>query len=373
METPYSLRSTDENLALYAIARASRYPLNIRNGLLFWIQEHFPYSVMDLFRLVITSSQKITSLQPQHIDLIYDAYHKMDALKGDIEALYNDGVTLVPLSSHHYPKVLFERLPLQAQPPILYVKGNPAHLIQPMTALTSLRQVNPRSMHFTNDLLLSLQEQQTPIICGTVSNADVHTLDFAISQEHPTLAVLSRGILSRSIYLKDLLKASENQHLTTISPFYPQRTWSESTEATRQRLMHLLSNRTYVIETQRGDAVFDAATAAIQQKHPVYVRVPGPKEHSGNESLIIRGGLPVDHSLNVLFHESFGERLNSYLAGKRASLTEIKKHFRIKGTNEFFKEDLESLNDIGFRDQDESRFYFTKKPELNQISLFGEI
>lgn len=366
-------RSAEDDLALYAIARAGRYSHYTRNTLLLWIQERFPYAVNELFKMVVRNAFKNALLPHQHIDLIFEASQNMESLRADMEVLRENNITIVPLSSHHYPKILFERLPLDQQPSLLYVKGNPLHVVYPVAAIASVRQAGARSLAFTKDLLGFLQDQQTPLICGSVSNIDLLALDFAVSRQLPALALLSRGILSQSVALNDLFREADKGYLTIISPFPPFRGWSETTETIRQRMMHLLSKRSFIVETQRNDPVFSAAAAAILQKHPSYIRVPSPKEKTGNESLIIRGGLPVDSSLNVLFHESFGERLNSYLAGKRATLAEIKKHFRIRNTEDYFKEDIESLADIGYHDIGNTRTYYTRKPELNQISLFGDM
>lgn len=230
------------------------------------------------------------------LDLIQDeAIKRLSILEGL-------GWQLLTPSMHSFPKSLLQ---IPDPPLLLYIKGDPAALCQPLIAIVGSRKATPLGMKMAQRFAAQLSGWGLGIVSGLARGIDSAAHEGALESTSkglfeaaaPTSAILANGpgtIYPRqNISLSDRIVASGGGLLTENPPGTPLKPYLFPE---RNRLISGLSVGTLVIEADLKSGSLVTAKQALSQGRDVFA-VPGAitnPQSRGCHQLIKQGAMLVE-------------------------------------------------------------------------------
>ena len=187
------------------------------------------------------------------------------------EYLQKSDIHMISMLDDAYPPLLKE---IQAAPPLLYLKGNPACLKQPQLAVVGARKATKQSLQLSYDWAYYIAQQGLTITSGLAIGIDGAAHQAALDVNQSTIAVLAHGI--DSLYPKQHQAMADAiiEKGALISEF------SLGTKAQREhfprrnRIITGLSLGVLVTEAALKSGTMISAQYAIEQSREVFA-VPG--------------------------------------------------------------------------------------------------
>jgi len=252
------------------------------------------------------------------IDAIYNARHGqlaalalkpgvIDALRNDekpdisadLEWYQQDNHHIITLQDEAYPAQLKE---LPDAPPVLYVRGDPDYLKQPMLAMVGTRNPTAAGRNIAREFASYLSSAGITIISGLASGIDGASHEGALEGMAGTVAVVAHGL--------DIVYPAQHQKLAQrISEFgavvsempvgtQPQRGFFPR----RNRLISALALGTLVVEAAQKSGSLITASYANEQNREVFA-IPGSIHNPmarGCHKLIRQGAKLVETADDIL-------------------------------------------------------------------------
>jgi DNA processing protein len=199
------------------------------------------------------------------------------------------GVTLICSEDPCYPPRLKE---IYDPPLVLYVRGNPAVLVQPGIAMVGTRHPTPYGSGMAERLACDLAAQGLIIISGMARGVDTASHRGAISAKGKTIAVFGTGV--------DVIYPKENSRLSQqilalggalISEFAMGTFAAPQNFPIRNRILSGMSVGVLVVEAAEYSGTRITARCALEQNRDVFA-VPGNvtnKNSWGPNTLIKQG------------------------------------------------------------------------------------
>ena len=218
------------------------------------------------------------------------------------DIIKKDGISLLTIEDGLYPALLRQ---IFDPPPLLFLRGEPALLAQPMVAIVGSRTASVYGTTVASTLAAGLAAAGVVVVSGMARGVDTAAHTGALNAAAPTIAVFGCGL--------DVIYPSENKSLATRiagqglivseypmgSPAYPQNF------PVRNRIVSGLSYGVVVVEGNRYSGSSVTARLALDQNREVFA-VPGPitSTLSAGPNLLIQQGahpvLEVSDILNAL-------------------------------------------------------------------------
>lgn len=230
----------------------------------------------ELFEVSADELARTLDLLPARAEALLAAPAPDPAL---LDALATAVVRVVPLGSEAYPRVLL-RTPELAPPLVLTMQGAVAALARPAVAIIGRRAASSQSLAWAHELAGELARRGHNIVSGNAPGVDRAAHAGAAEGGGPTTGVLAHGLLRRGDDDLDL----------ALAVGHPLAPWRVGLALERNGVLTALAGAVVVVETGTAGGTWRAATGALRQGRPVYVR-PGPAG-SDSDALLRAGAQP---------------------------------------------------------------------------------
>lgn len=213
------------------------------------------------------------------------------------------GVTILLWSDPAYPQRLLE---LEDAPPVLYCRGNPEILNNPLSlSIVGARNASINGRKTASRIAYDLTTNQVLIVSGMARGIDSAAHKgamYAFEQRGPTIAVLGTGV--------DVVYPKENQELygqicthgAVISEL-PLGTLPQANNFPRRnRIVSALGLGTLVVEASLNSGSLITARLALEQGKDIFAIPGSPSEGRslGPNKLIKDGAILVENSTDIL-------------------------------------------------------------------------
>lgn len=215
----------------------------------------------------------------------YAPFSRSEA-ESELEAGFRVGARLLAVRSEGYPAGLTE---LSEAPPLLWIRGDPAHLTAPSVALVGARAASSLGIRITRAIASGLGAAGLTVISGMARGID--TVAHTATIDTGTVAVLAGGVdvvyppenavLCQEIAEKGLLLSEQPMHQAPQARHF----------ALRNRIIAGLSRAIVVVEAAARSGSLITARAALDIGRDV-LAVPGHPfdARSSGSNMIIRDG-----------------------------------------------------------------------------------
>jgi predicted Rossmann fold nucleotide-binding protein DprA/Smf involved in DNA uptake len=266
------------------------------------------------------------------------------------EDLMKQGFDMIPVRSREYPKLLKKNLRRKYCPVLLYTRGNKRLLQESTVAILGSEKASEAALQFAEAIAKRCSREHRVVVSGFAKGVNQTALDAALRRQGRGIVVLSQGIKTFSVGLKEYQAQIIDGDLLVVSPFFPKIPASTDLALARNSCIYGLSEEIYLAESNmQGGVTWSGAVEGLRNGRRVYVRKPLPGEENVNELLIAKGVVPVDEEGNPLplepedqeaplrqlhfndLKDSFELRIRRYLSGLRdpISAREIKDQLKL--------------------------------------------
>jgi len=227
------------------------------------------------------------------------------------EALYNNGIEIIPIISPDYSKTLKDNLKKSA-PIVLYVKGNKQIMQEESVAIVGSRDASDLALQFTDNIAKLVSKENKVVVSGFAKGVDKQALDSAISYKGQSIIVLPQGIMTFESGFKTYYKPIIDGDVLVLSVFPPKAGWSKDLAMARNPIIYGLAKEIYVAESKpsknRQGAETKGGTYAgvmdgLKKGRTIYVRNPDNSEKNDNRLLIEKGAIAVDFDKNEVIKQ----------------------------------------------------------------------
>ncbi len=234
-----------------------------------------------------------------------------DAVKSELEQVYQKGFRIVTLADSDYPALLLE---IPDPPPFLYVYGNmPANTNN--IAIVGSRHATQYGLSSTKHLSRNLVKHGLTIISGMARGIDTAAHEGALAAGGKTIAVLGSGLTN--IYPRENEKLyhriAENGAVITEFPLDAEPEGHHF--PMRNRIISGISLGTVIVEATLRSGSLITARLAAEQNREVFA-VPGSIKSfksTGTHTLIKQGARLVEQSQDIL--DEISHRLDRPVSG----------------------------------------------------------
>ena len=240
-----------------------------------------------IFSMALTELESL-SFPAESAHFIFDGSARRAAEK-EWREVVSSGATLLTYTDLDYPIRLKE---IFDPPPVLWLRGDPAHLSRPGVAVVGTRRPSPYGLGMSEMLSRDLASRRIVILSGMARGIDTAAHKGALAVRGATVAVWGTGI--------DVIYPKENKSLAeqiiqsggTIISELPLGTFpAPQNFPKRNRIISGLSVGVLVVEAAENSGTRVTARCAIEQNRDVYA-VPGNvtnKNSWGPNTLIKQG------------------------------------------------------------------------------------
>ncbi len=216
-----------------------------------------------------------------------------------LEWLKQPGNSLITLADVDYPAGLLEIID---PPPLLYVKGDPAHLRQPIIGIVGSRNATPQGLKNAEAFALALSEAGWCVVSGLALGIDGAAHRGALRGKGSTIAVVGTGL--------DIVYPARHRELAheivekgaIVSEFALGEPSRSGNFPRRNRIISGLSKGVVIVEANLESGSLITARLAAEQGREVFA-IPG-SIHSplskGCHRLIKQGAKLVDCIQDIL-------------------------------------------------------------------------
>lgn len=244
-------------------------------------------TIERIFNMALTELESL-GFPAESAQFLFDGSARRAAEKEwrDVSA---SGASLIGFTDPEYPVRLKE---IFDPPPVLWLRGDPAHLARPGIAVVGTRRPSPYGMGMSEMLSRDLAARNIVILSGMARGIDTAAHKGALAVHGATVAVWGTGI--------DVIYPKENKSLAeqiiqsggTIISELPLGTFpAPQNFPKRNRIISGLSVGVLVVEAAENSGTRVTARCAIEQNRDVYA-VPGNvtnKNSWGPNTLIKQG------------------------------------------------------------------------------------
>jgi predicted Rossmann fold nucleotide-binding protein DprA/Smf involved in DNA uptake len=209
------------------------------------------------------------------------------------QKLTDQGVNVVSLMDHDYPKQMKFLLGKQA-PPLLFVLGNKALLEGPSLGFCGSRKASEKGLAVGRECAEIVSREGINVVSGYAAGVDMATHRAALGVGGTTTLVLADGI--RHFRLKRELKdVWDWSRVAVVSQYSPGVTWSVHNAMIRNLTICALCKAMVLIEARESGGSMEAGRACLRLRIPLFAPVYEgiPESASGNRVLLNEGA----HSL----------------------------------------------------------------------------
>jgi DNA processing protein len=240
-----------------------------------------------IFSMALTELESL-AFPAESAQFIFDGSAQREAEK-EWRHVLSSGATLLTFGDPGYPERLRE---IFDPPPVLWVRGEPAHLSRPGIAVVGTRRPSPYGLGMSEMLSRELAARKLVIISGMARGIDTAAHKGALAVNGVTVAVWGTGV--------DVIYPKENKALAesiirsggTIISELPLGTFpAPQNFPKRNRIISGLSVGVLVVEAAENSGTRVTARCAMEQNRDVYA-VPGNvtnKNSWGPNTLIKQG------------------------------------------------------------------------------------
>jgi DNA processing protein len=232
-------------------------------------------------------------------------------INSDLDWLqHDDNHHIITLSDPAYPDQLKE---LPDAPPLLYVRGDPDYLQQPMLAMVGTRNPTAAGRNTAREFASYLSNAGITIVSGLASGIDGASHEGALAGMAATIAVVAHGldIVYPAHHQKLAQRIAEEGAVISEIPIgtQPQR----GLFPRRNRLISALSLGVLVVEAAQKSGSLITAKCASEQNREVFA-IPGSIHNPmarGCHSLIRQGAKLVETADDILEELAFPLKQNA--------------------------------------------------------------
>ena len=242
--------------------------------------------------------------------------------KGEVEealkAVAEKGIRVIRIGDPNYPALL---LPLHVPPPILFIRGDCAHLSNISVAVVGTRGATPYGKRVARWLGAMMAREGIAVVSGMAWGIDTEAHLGALEAGGVTTAVLGTGV--------DIPYPRQNRKLMeriirsgcVISEFPPGTPPHRWNFPQRNRIISGLSSGVVVVEAPEKSGALITSSFALEQGKSVFA-VPGEiwsKQSRGPHSLLRDGAIPVTEAFDILSALGWSTGRTPDLDGMRTS------------------------------------------------------
>jgi DNA processing protein len=231
----------------------------------------------------------------------------IDALKSETRPDISADLAWLQQENHHIITLLDEAYPAQLRelpdaPPVLYVRGDPDYLKQPMLAMVGTRNPTAAGRNTAKEFASYLSSAGITIISGLASGIDGASHEGALQGMAGTVAVVAHGLdIVYPAHHQQLAQAiAENGAVIAEMPVGTQ--LQRGLFPRRNRLISALALGTLVVEAAQKSGSLITAKYAIEQNREVFA-IPGSIHNPmarGCHKLIRQGAKLVETADDIL-------------------------------------------------------------------------
>ncbi len=214
------------------------------------------------------------------------------AMSFEQERLADGGISLISALDDSFPTRLRERLG-HACPPFLLAAGPVESLGGPSLGVVGSREADQPALDVARRAGELAVEHGRAVVTGLARGVDRAAIDGALDAGGVAVGIPAEGIslASRSAEVRRRVHAGE---LCIASPYAPDARFSAGSANGRNKIVHALSQVTFVVAAQDGSGgTWAGATEALERRYcPVAVWMGGGAA-DGNHALVRRGAIPI--------------------------------------------------------------------------------
>jgi DNA processing protein len=205
----------------------------------------------------------------------------------------------IGLTDTHYPPLLRE---IHDPPPRLYLRGNPAVLLQPQLAIVGARRASAAGLRLARDIAAALAEAGIVVCSGLALGIDGAAHRGAIEAGGETTAVLGTGVDTIYPRRHRALGEAIASGGCLVSEFPPDTAPLPHNFPRRNRLISGMSLGTLVVEAALPSGSLITASTAMEQGRDVFA-LPWSPLHEGGAGclkLLREGAVMVTRVQDIL-------------------------------------------------------------------------
>ena len=248
------------------------------------------HPLSDLFELSPADMAARLGLTGEECEAIQTARGHVSRQAVWASDLGSKGVHIITRTAPSYPVALTCCLPLPQQPLLLFFRGDPGVLYQPLVALVGMPDASQAVIETTGELAALLAEEGLVVVSG---------LSRGVGQ---AVAVLPMGICALDEGQEAAVTVERNRALF-LSPFHPDAPIDESRARARNRLMAAMVDALVVMTTSQEGLTWEMAEEALFMGKGVYVWDFGSAAEpasAGNQAVIKAGAMPTSSLSDVV-------------------------------------------------------------------------
>ncbi len=266
-------------------------------------------SIVDFFEAEQARWETVYQLDKSKIELFLEAKADLPNYAFLVEDLLEQGYNIIPITSKNYSPILKQNLGRSYAPPILYTKGNLQIMQEPSVAIVGSRTANNDSLKFADSIAQKASMANKVIVSGFAKGVDKQALDSAIQYEGKSIIVLPQGISTFQSGFKKYYKQIISGNVLVVSTFHPKSPWSVQLAMARNPIIYGLASEIFVAESNEKGGTWSGVIDGLRKGRTIYVRKSSSSEKNANNTLIAKGGKPVD---------SDGALISNYASTKQA-------------------------------------------------------
>lgn len=230
-----------------------------------------------------------------------DAARFLEAAHVHLERAHHLGIVALSLDDDRYPPLLRA---IPDPPPMLWVRGDAAHLLRPAVAVVGSRAATPHGIEMARRLGSDLAAAGLVIVSGLARGIDSAAHAATLAAGGATVAVLACG--ADRVYPPEHAELARNIRSAgaVVSEFPPGTPPRKHHFPLRNRIISGLAHAVVVVEAPEKSGALITASAAAEQGRDVFV-VPGPVATGRNRGghLLIRDGAKLVESADDILQE----------------------------------------------------------------------
>lgn len=208
------------------------------------------------------------------------------------------------LNKHEWPDLLHQ-LPHQAQPPQLWVEGEPIPTDALCVAIVGTRTCTSYGKEAAYDIAFELAKQKIVIVSGLAVGIDTVAHEAALDAGGRTIAVLGSGMDSSVLFPpqnRALAKRIAQSGGTVLSEYEPMLKATLWTFPQRNRIIAGIAKATVVIEAREKSGALITARFALEYNRDCFA-LPGSifaETSRGAHWLLRQGAMPIADARTIL-------------------------------------------------------------------------
>ena len=224
-----------------------------------------------------------------------------------LEKYSKRGIHVVTRADKRFPKLLRNRLKWKT-PPLLFYCGELDLANKMGIAVVGSRNIEDQGLQFVQELVAKAVREKLAIFSGGAKGVDSVAQQAAIANGGIAVSYIADA-MTKKIQNRDILKAIESKQLLLLSDTNPDVGFTVAKAMNRNKYIYASSCGAVAVAADlKKGGTWTGAIENINHKW-VSLGVWNTKTYTGNEELIVRGGVPInkieDLSFQTLIDNTF--------------------------------------------------------------------